>query len=68
MCKVSTGKLLNCLSLEAYNLKTTNSRCNLKTDLNRAKAEHSSDVIFVGTTKLLKKLETLAVDDHGLYK
>ena len=51
-CEVNTGKLLNCLSSGAYNLKAIKSNCNLKTDLNRAKA---SDMIFVSLAKLFNK-------------
>ena len=52
---VNTGKLLNCLSSGAYNLKATKSSCNLKPDLNRAKVGHSSDMIFVSLVKLVNK-------------
>ena len=45
--EVKTGKLLNCLFLGAYNVKTIRISCNLKTDLDRAKVGHSSDMIFV---------------------
>ena len=42
---VNTQKLSRSLSFKAHNLKTMQSSCNLKTDLDRAKAEHSYDVI-----------------------
>ena len=54
-CEVNTGKLLNCLYSGAYNLKAIKSSCNLKTDLNRAKVGHSSDMIFVTLAKLFYK-------------
>ena len=54
-CEVNTGKLLDCLSLGAYNLKTIKIGSNLKTDLNRAKVGHSSDLIFVSLAKLFNK-------------
>ena len=54
-CEVNTGKLLNCLSSGAYELKAIKSSCNLKTDLNRAKVGHSSDMIFVSLAKLFDK-------------
>ena len=51
----NTRKLLNCLFLGAYNVKTIKSGCNLKTDLDRAKVGHSSDMIFVSLAKLFNK-------------
>ena len=54
-CEVNTGKLLNCLSSGAYNLKAIKSSCNLKIDLNRAKVGHFSDVIFASLEKLFNK-------------
>ena len=53
--EVNTGKLLNCLSSGAYNLKAIKSSCNLKTDLNRVKVGHSSDMILVSLAKLFNK-------------
>ena len=58
-CAVNTGKLLNCLFLGAYNVKTIKSRCNLNTDLNRAKVEHFSDMIFISLVKLFDKKSKL---------
>ena len=54
----------------AHDLKTTQSRCNLKTDLNRAKVGHSSDMIFVSLVKLFlkQKLKNLIVDSPHLYE
>ena len=43
------------LTFNAHNLKTTQSKCNLKTDLNRAKVGHSSDMIFISLAKLFDK-------------
>ena len=55
-CEVNTAKLLNCLFLGAYNVKTIKGSCNLKTDLDRAKIGHSSDMIFVvSLAKLFNK-------------
>ena len=54
-CEVNTGKLLNCLSSGAYNLKAIKSSCNLKTDLNKPNVGHSSDMIFVSLAKLFNK-------------
>ena len=54
-CKVNTGKLLNCLFLGAYNAKAIKSSYNLKTDLDRAKVGHSSNMIFVSLAKLFNK-------------
>ena len=46
-------KLSRSLPFKAHNLKTMYSGCNLKTDLERAKAEeYSSDVIFASPAKL----------------
>ena len=42
--EVNTGKLLNCLSSGAYNLKAIKSSCNLKSDLNRAKVGQEGDL------------------------
>ena len=53
--EVNTGKLFNCLFLGAYNVKTIASSCNLKTDLDRAKVGHSSDMILVSLAKLCDK-------------
>ena len=43
------------LTFNSHNLKTTQSRCNLKTDLNRAKVWHFSDMIFVSMAKLFNE-------------
>ena len=43
------------LTFNVHNLKATKSRCNLKTDLNREKVGHSSDMIFVSPAKLFNK-------------
>ena len=51
----NTGKLLNCLFLGAYNIKTIKSIHNLKTDLDRPKVGHSSEMIFVSLAKLFNK-------------
>ena len=51
-CEVNAGKLLNCLCSGAYNLKAVKTSCNQKTDLDRAKIGHSSDMIFVSLAKL----------------
>ena len=48
-------KFFKPLTFNARNLKTTQSRCNLKTDLNRAKVGHFSDMIFVSMAKLFNK-------------
>ena len=57
LCKVKTGKLLNCLFLGAYNVKTIGISCNIKTDLDRAKVGHSSHMIFVSQAKLFNKTQ-----------
>ena len=54
-CEVNTGKLRDCLSLGACNLKTIKSSCYLEKDLNRAKVGHFSDMIFVSLAKLFNK-------------
>ena len=54
-CEVNTEKLLNCLFSGAYNLKAIKNSCNLKTDLNRAKVGHSSEMIFICLAKLFNK-------------
>ena len=51
----NTGKFLNCLFSEAYNVKTIKSSCNVKTYLDRAKLGHSSDMIFVSLAKVFNK-------------
>ena len=43
------------LTFNAHNLTTTQSRCNLKTDLNRAKVGRFSDMIFLSMAKLFSK-------------
>ena len=43
------------LTLNAHNLKTMQGSCNLRTDLQRAKAEHSFDAIFVSLAKLFNR-------------
>ena len=48
-------KVAKPLTFNAHNLKTTWSRYYLKTDLNRAKVGHSSDMIFVSLAKLFNK-------------
>ena len=48
-------KVAQLIVLGAYNVKTIRISCNLKTDLDRAKVGHSSDMIFVSLAKLFNK-------------
>ena len=54
------------LTFNAHNLKTMLSSCNRRTDLQRAKAEHSFDVIFVSMAKLYNRHKILIVDSPRL--
>ena len=53
-CEANTGKLLDCLSSGAYDLKTIKSSCNPITDLNRAKVGIPL-IMFVSLAKLFNK-------------
>ena len=54
-------KFFKPLTFNAHNLKTTQSRCNLKTDLNRTKVEHFSDMILLAWQNYLTKTQNF---DH----